>query len=297
MKERIVTGMLRGAAMMPLRTLYALSDFLYLVVYYIVGYRKKVVRHNLQEAFPEKAAQELKKIEKEYYRYMCDMIVETVKLLHISDSKLKRRVQITNPEVVMESLDAGKSVALLLGHYGNWEWVQEISRCFPDSFFKSSIYHPLNSKLWDNIYKQIRSRWNSHIIPMKEAPRQLLDTSHQPWICGFIADARPLKTDRNNSIPFLNHMTSFIYGSEIISEKVGADFFYLEMDRMKRGHYRITFHRLEKEGSDGQTYPFTRAFWRKFEQTINKKPAYWLWSHKRWKFDKVLITQEGECRR
>ena len=288
--------MLKWVAALPLRVLYGFADFIYPVVYHIIGYRKRVVRQNLREAFPDKSALELRKIEKEFYRFLCDTIVETVKLLHISDRQLMKRVEIANPEAVTETIDAGRSAALLLGHYGNWEWVQEISRCFPDTSFKSSIYHPLNNKLWDNIYKIIRSRWHSHIIPMKAAPRQLLDKSHQPWICGFIADARPRKTDRDNQVEFLNHLTSFIYGPEIIGDKVGADFFFLEMERIRRGHYRITFHKLQKEGT--RSFPATRAFWKEFEQAIKKKPAYWLWSHKRWKYDKVINTTPAEeCRR
>ena len=110
---------------------------------------------------------------------------------------------------------------------------------------------------------------------------------NQPWICGFIADHRPRHVDERNITPFLNHATSFIYGPEVIGRKLGADFYFLEMERVKRGYYELKFHPLTTEDGEG-TYPVTRAFWMKFEEVIKKNPAFWLWSHKRWKYDKLL---------
>ena len=289
MKRKIVIGVLKCIALLPMRVLYTISDLGYLLIYYLVGYRRKVVRRNLTEAFPEKTPKEIKKIEKEFYHFMADIIVETVNLLHISDAELQKRVAILNPETVTESVKAGRCAVLMMAHYGNWEWVQEISRCFDDDdSFKTSIYHPLNSTLWNDIYMRLRGRWNVTLIPQKEAAKKLLNRDNQPWICGFIADGRPHTRIRtgDNKTPFLNHNTSFIVGPEIIGKKVGADVFFLEMERVKRGYYAITFHPLIPQ-ADSQPYPYTRAFWQEFEKVVNKKPAYWLWSHKRWKYDAV----------
>lgn len=274
--------LLRFIALFPLWFLYGISDFIYFVIYYIIGYRRKVVWKNLTEAFPGKSPKELKRIERQYYHFMCDIIVETIKLLHISGAEISRRVEVENPDLVNASVDAGKSVVLLLGHYGNWEWVQEISKYFPDGIFKASIYRPLNSKVWNDIYKKIRNRWSSHILPQNSAVKALLNKENQPWICGFIADARPRHSEPDAVIQFLNHSTSFIYGPEMIGKKTGADFYFLEMERKSRGKYRITFHRLDPT-EDGLPYPVSREFWREFEKVIEKSPAYWLWSHKRWK--------------
>ena len=285
--SKIIISLLRCLAWLPLGVLYGLSSMIYLIIYHLLRYRRGVVRKNLSEAFPEKSDKEIRRIEKEYYHYISQVIVETVKLLHISDKEMKRRVEVRNPELVNESVAAEHSVVLMLGHYGNWEWVQEISRYIPDNLYKASIYHPLNNKTWDAVYQKIRSRWQTHIIPQKQAPRKLLDRDNQPWVCGFIADHRPRKNTGDNVVNFLHHHTSVIYGPEELGRKTNADYYFLEMERMKRGHYRITYHKLEPE-EEGLPYPYTRAFWKAFESAIRKKPAYWMWSHKRWKNDTLI---------
>ena len=273
---------LNQLAKLNLSVLYCLSDVMSFVLYYILRYRRKVVRNNLTTSFPAKNLKEIKKIERQFYRYLTDQIVETLKLIDMSDSELQDRVKVQNPEIINSSLEKGKCVVLLMGHYANWEWVQEISRYFTPEAFMASIYHPLNNKTWDNIFLKIRSRWGANIIPMKKAPRTLLDKSNSPWVCGFIADQWPHNRNHQNFIEFLNHKTWFIYGPEEIGNKLGAEYFYLEMNRLKRGHYEIIFHKLVPE-DDPLPFPHTRIFWEEFEKTILRAPAFWLWSHKRWK--------------
>lgn len=282
MKEKIILRILEIIAHLPLAILYLIADGATLLLYHVVKYRRKIVEENLKNSFPKKTPAELKRIEKEFYRYLGDQIVETLKLLHISDLQLRKRVKVINYDLVNSSLEQGHNAVLLLGHYNNWEWVQEITRYFLPSAHMISIYHPLHNKIWDNIFIKIRSRWRALIIPQKQAPRKLLSKSNMPWVCGFIADARPAEKLDKNWIKFLNHKTWFIYGPEEIGDKVNAHFFYLEMIRKKRGFYQIIFHPLESEDTE-ISYPYTRQFWKEFEHTIEKAPAYWLWSHKRWK--------------
>ena len=278
----MIFAILKLLARLPLWALYPVSDLAYLIVYHIVGYRRKVVRENLSSSFPQKNIKEIKKIEKTFYHYLGDQIVETLKLLHISDKELRRRVKVTNAEAVNEAMASGRNAVLLMGHYNNWEWVQEIVNYFTPDSFMASIYHPLNHKKWDDLFKTMRSRWHAHIVPMKSAPRVLLSKSNMPWVCGFIADGYTYQKHDNNCLTFLNHKTWFIYGPEEIGDKVGADYFYLEMLRIKRGYYEIIFHRLTPSEKN-QPFPHIRQFWHEFEKTIEKYPAFWLWSHKRWK--------------
>lgn len=278
----MIFALLKLLARLPLSILYIVSDLAYLVVYYLVRYRRPVVRVNLTSAFPDKNLREIKKIEKKYYRYLGDQIVETLKLLHISDAELQKRVKVTNAEAVNNCLSRGSNAVLLMGHYNNWEWVQEITRYFIPTAFMVSIYHPLNHEPWDKIFIQLRSRWNAHIVPMKTAPRVLLSKANMPWVCGFIADGFTHLKHDNNWIEFLNHKTWFIYGPEEIGAKTKADFFYLEMKRIKRGNYEILFHTLKPKDTS-LPFPYTRQFWLEFEKTIEENPPYWLWSHKRWK--------------
>lgn len=287
MKEKLILWSLKGFALLPLGCLYLVSDIISFFVYHVVRYRRKVVRQNLTEAFPARSLAEIVTIEREFYRYLGDQIVETLKLLHISPRQMQRRLRVVNPEIVDVTVKEGKSVVLLLGHYANWEWVQEIGSRFSAEAFKMSIYHPLKNRTWDRVFQSIRSRWHFHIVPQRQAVRTLLDKANRPWICGFIADNRPDSFTPDNVVPFLNHYTSFIYGPEVIGTKVGARFFFLEMERVKRGYYEIKFHPLHP-AANGEPYPFMRAFWKKFEKVVERRPAFWLWSHKRWKRDRVI---------
>ena len=290
MKKKLIFGIFTGLAALPLWLMYLIADIITPVLYHIVKYRRKVVRTNLMNSFPEKKLKEIRKIERDFYRYLGDQIVETIKTLKISDKELQKRVTVKNYEEVNKTLKNGKNAVLMMGHYGNWEWAQEITRYFIPEAFMASIYHPLNDKIFDELFIKLRSHWGAHIVPMKSAPRVLLNKENMPWVCGFIADAYTWQKHDNNWIDFLNQKTWFIYGPEEIGKKEGADFFYLEMKRLKRGHYEIFFHPLSPsinttalQSSDPHNYPYTREFWSELEKTINHQPAYWLWSHKRWK--------------
>lgn len=283
MKKKIVYPLLKGLAKLPLGVLYIFADFITLVLYYLIRYRRKVVRENLCVSFQSKSIKEIKKIERGFYRYLGDQIVETLKTLHLSDKELRRRVKVLGYETVNSSMAAGNNAVLLMGHYCNWEWVQEIVHYFIPGTFMASIYHPLKDKFWDEVFIKLRSRWGAHIVPMKTAPRVLLNRNNMPWVCGFIADAYTWQKHDDNWIDFLNHKTWFITGPEEIGNKVGAKFFYLEMNHIKRGYYNIIFHPISVDINSDESYPYTRQFWKEFEKTIEKAPAYWLWSHKRWK--------------
>lgn len=283
MKQKLIFSLLKTIARLPLGALYLFADFITPILYYVIKYRRKVVRTNLTTSFPDKELKEIIDIEKKFYLYLADQMVETLKLLHISDEEMRERVKIINYEAINSCLEKGQNVVLLLGHYCNWEWVQEISRYFTPGSFMASIYHPLKSRMWDDLFIDLRKRWGAHIIPMKKAPRVLLDRKNFPWVCGFIADARPDSHNTDNCLKFLNHDTWFITGPEVIGDKVSAAYFYLEMIKKKRGYYDIIFHPLLPKETN-ENYPNTRMFWAMFEDTINRAPAYWLWSHKRWKF-------------
>lgn len=282
MKERIILGFLKCFAALPLGVLYIFSDVVSFILYYLVKYRRNVVRDNLATSFPEKDVHQIKLIEKRFYRYLGDQMVETLKLLSMSDKALMRRVTVKNASIVNEALDSGTCAVILMGHYCNWEWVQEISRYFSPHAYMASIYHPLKDSMWDDIFVRLRSRWGAHILPMDKAPRALMSPDNRPWACGFIADAWTWRQHNDNHLIFLNHDTTFIYGPEEIGRKTGATFFYLEMKRVKRGHYEITFEPLHPV-DESLSYPYTRDFWHKLEHTIRENPPYWLWSHKRWK--------------
>lgn len=282
MKEKFLYYLLKGLAATPLWLMYLFSDLGYFIIYRILGYRRKVVRDNLTTSFPEKNLKEISKIERQFYHFLCDQMVETLKLFNISDKQLMKRVEVNGADIVNLDLKEGKNVVLFMGHYGNWEWVQEISRYFLPGTFMASIYHQLNDPVWNNLFIKLRSRWGNQIVEMKKSARVLLNKKNSPWVCGFISDQWTWHPNANSWLMFLNHPTGFIYGSEEIGMKTGATFYYLEMKPVKRGHYQINMKPLHPADME-VPYPYTREFWKEFEKTIQEKPAYWLWSHKRWK--------------
>lgn len=283
----IAIGFFRLFALLPLFILYGLSDLFYVLIYYIAGYRKKVVRINLERAFPDKTEKEKKIIEKKFYRHFCDCIVETLKLLHISDKQIKRRVRVTNPELIEQMAANGRPIVLFLGHYGNWEWAQAISMYYKEPRINGQIYRPLRDKVMDRIMLKIRSRFDTVSIPQKRALKRIfaMRNAGEQFMIGFISDQRPNSSNMHYWTKFLGIDTPFSAGGEMIGEKINAQYVYLDVEKLKRGHYRMTFREIIPENTNIE-YPYTREFMRMFEATIYRAPQYWLWSHNKWSFYK-----------
>lgn len=261
-----------------------LSDFSAFILHNIVGYRKNLIQTNLRNAFPEKEDKEILKIEREFYRHLCDVFIEAAKLAHISDKEIDRRIGIYGIEEINNSLKSGKSVILLLGHYGNWEWVTSAARRFIPGIISCEIYHPLSNSVFDKVMLDLRSRFGTENIPMKQTYRRLLEInkSGKEFVCGFIADQRPFTSPLKHWTRFLNQDTPYVNGGEVIGNKLGTDFFYVEMMPQKRGHYNMYFKKI-KPSEDSIENPITIEFMRMLENTIRKNPSHWLWSHNRWK--------------
>ena len=262
-KYKILKSFFTCFALLPLGGLYLFSDMAYFIVYYVIGYRRKTVRHNLELVFGTSDRKRLGRIEKKFYRHLCDCMVETVKLLHISDKEIDRRVDVTNGELIDGIVRSGRSVVLFLGHYGNWEWVQAIIHHFHEPLVGGQIYRPLRNKVMDRLMLKVRSRFGLECIPQKNAVRRLIGIEREgkKFVIGFISDQRPLGSA-------LHYWT---------------DFLYIDVEKTSRGHYRLTFVPVTPDPSDDGQNPYTREFMKMLEKTIYREPAYWLWSHKRWK--------------
>ena len=282
----LIISLLRALAHLPLRILYGISDVLYFIIYRLWGYRVQVVRGNLRSAFPDRSDEERRQIEKEFYRHLCDCIVETVKLLHISDEELLRRVEVRNSGAVDAMTAGGSPVILFLGHYGNWEWCQVVSMAFDRRAVGGEIYKTLSSNTMERVMRTIRSRFGTMLIPHRSAYRTLMEMSaeHQPFIVGFISDQRPDKSMMSHWTMFLNQKTAYFTGGEKIGQRTGARFVYVDVEKPGRGRYRLTLVPMETDARDKEPYPYTEHYFRLLEQTIVRQPAYWLWSHKRWYF-------------
>lgn len=275
---------MRLLAGLPLSFLYLLSDIAYPLLYYIIRYRRRLVSENLRYAFPEKSQQELVGIEKAFYRNLCDVFIEAFKCLNITDEEMRRRVEILNTELPERLASEGKNIFMLLGHMGCWEWYQEVGERYSNPRKGAEIYKHIENRYFSSLMHEIRSRWNTTQIEMKQTVRTMLqwNAEGEPFLCGFISDQRP-DTKVKDVVTFLNQQTWYAPGAEELARKVNAELVYLDAEKTSRGHYRLTFKEMKPNEEERLSrYPLSRCFWRMLEQNICRQPEIWLWSHNRW---------------
>ena len=272
-------------ALLPFRVLYIISDLLCFVTADIVRYRRRLVETNIRSSFPEKSEKEISKIIKCFYRHFTDTFVETIKLLHVSDSEMRRHIVFENVEKVDEYTKAGKSIGIYAAHYCNWEWVALLSSCISPSIHGYQIYHPIYNKVIDRFFLYLRNQFGGESIPMKNTLRRIVELKKEGTLAmvGFISDQLPKWNSMHFFVPFLHRETAVFTGAEQIGRKVGAAYFFVEMSRPKRGYYDCTFKRMEYPPQSETEYDMTALFMRKLEIMIRRAPQYWLWTHKRWK--------------
>ena len=274
-------------SLLPLRVLYVFSDIQFFIVYSIVGYRKKVVRKNLRNSFPDKSDKELLKIEKEFYHWLCDYFNETVKLLSISKKTLLKHIEFRNVEQMEHCFSEGQNCAAILGHYCNWEWLSATGlafRQYPEAVM-GLIYHPLYNDAFDRLFIDIRSAQGGVCIPKKDILRYLVTYKKEKknYLFGYISDQTPKWNNIHLWLPFLNQDTPVFTGGERIMRKMNDAVFYVEMQRPKRGKYICTFKLITREAPSLPEHEVTTRFFKMLEETINKQPAFYLWTHNRWK--------------
>ena len=284
---QIVYVLFYTLSLLPFRILYGMADIGYVLLYYIIRYRRGVVRKNLVTAFPEKSIDDIKTIERKFYHWFCDYFLEAIKLLSISDKELRRRFTIINSEEVEQCFQEGQDVAAILGHYCNWEWLSCVGMNLPPERETGLIYHPLRNKTFDYLFRKLRSHErNSHVIPKKAILRYVVTKKREGVrnICGYISDQGPKWTNIHLWLPFLNHeYTPVFTGGERIMRKMNNAVFYVEMSRPKRGYYTATYKLITREPNTLPADDITRRFFCLLEETIRQEPAFYLWSHNRWK--------------
>lgn len=290
MKEKILFTLVNFAlkiiALLPYSVLYLFSSMIYPILYYVIRYRREAVHSNLINSFPEKSEKEIIEIEKNFYRHFCDYVMETLKLLHISDDEIRRRMRFTNSELIEELREDGRPFFIYLGHQCNWEYIISITLWISPSITAYQIYHPLSNKIMDKLIYRLRSRFNSIGLPQKQAVRSILTLvreGKQPLV-GLIADQRPPKYPEPEWMTFMNQETPIITGGEAMGRKVNAHFIYGSVKCVRRGYYEITFHQIEP--IEGEEFSYSKQYMRMLEKDIIAQPHMWLWSHKRWSIKK-----------
>lgn len=284
--SKVIYYIFYAISLLPFKVLYWIADFEYFLLYFVIRYRRKVVRKNLVTSFPEKTEKEIVDIEKGFYRWFADYFFEAVKLLSISDKELRRRFRIYNTEEVEACFEQGQNCAAILGHYCNWEWLSCVGINLPENRMMGLIYHPLYNKTFDELFKKIRSHEANGIpVPKKDILRYLVNYKRQGIMSlfGYISDQGPKWENIHLWLPFLNHDTPVFTGGEKIMRKMNDAVFYVEMSRPRRGYYTATFKLITREPGKLSEFEITRRFFQALEETIRKKPEYYLWSHNRWK--------------
>jgi len=312
MTYHIVYSLAWLVALLPYRALYALSDGLYLLVYHIIRYRRKVVGKNLSTSFPEKSSAEIKTIERQFYHWLCDYAVETIKLLHVSDDELLRHLEFRGCDEVEKYLDKGLSVAWMLGHYCNWEYLSATALgmkrwgILKDEVRKDDeergerreesravmglIYKPLRNKAMDRLFLKIRQSHYGTCVARNDILRKLVQLRQESRlsIFGYIADQGPKWENIHLWLDFLGHDTPVFTGSERIIRKMRQPVFYIDMERPQRGRYVCTAHLITEHPEQMEEHELTRRYFQLLEQTVRRAPQYYLWSHKRWKRQREL---------
>lgn len=270
-------------SLLPFPVLYALSDFMYFILYRILGYRKNVVYTNLRNAFPEKSEDEILALCKKYYHYLCDLTLETFKTLTISKQSMLKHCRLTDESVVLldELAAENKSIILVLGHLGNWEWAGN-SFSLQCQHHLYVIYHPLSNKHFDGLMYRMRSRFGTRLIPMKETFREMLAKRKELTATAFIADQSP-QPDGAHWMTFLNQDTPVFKGTELIARKINDVVVYGSVKKIKRGYYQVGVEVLESVPKETQEGYITELHTKRLEKDIIASPEIWIWSHRRWK--------------
>jgi len=269
-------------SLIPFWLLYRISDILFVINYYIIGYRKKVVFSNLRRVFPDKPEKEIAKLAKSFYRHFCDFLLELVKTISIPMTSLGKRMIFTNPELFGDLAAENRSFALVAAHYNNWEWFNILPTKMAHAFI--AIYRPLNSKSMDKLSRAIRARYNPVLVPMEGVFREAVNTRNRNQLFSifFLADQRPPRKNRYWTT-FLGQEASFFEGVEKLSRKLELAVVFMDMRKTGRGKYELTLKKLFNNAAETLENEVMQACIREMENEILAAPQYWLWSHNRFK--------------
>lgn len=271
-------------SVLPLRVLYILSDIIFVLLYYIIGYRKKVVKYNLKLSFPEKAPEELLKIEKETLHHFVDVFMEMIKSFSISKEEIAKRIIIENPELINKHINNNKSVIVLSSHHANWEWSPYLMDQLVDCKAYAA-YTKIGNKYFDKKIKSSRTKFGANFIPTREFIElmQKNSDSNIHAIYGFLGDQSPQLKKTFYWNDFMGIRVPIITGAEMLAKRFDYPVVYLQTDQVKRGYYRSKFIELTEYPSDFPDYQITDMFLKVLEKQIRANPQYYFWTHNRFK--------------
>ncbi len=274
-------------SILPFKLLYLKSNFFYFILFYIIGYRKNVVFENIQQTFPDKNKNEIRLIAKKFYRNFIDIFLEVLKLKRISAEKLNERIIIKNPEILDNLYKQNTSILATLGHIGNWEWLGPLlaSR---NQFKVFGPAKPLSDPYFNKFINLNRSRFGFEPINYTQIYRNLVRHKNDCTASIMAADQSPVKSDQNYWATFLNKETPFYNGIEKIAKSLNLAVIYFDIQRSKRGFYEVELHLITDSPSKCSENEIINDYIRHLEESIYSHPDNWLWSHRRWKYNKPV---------
>jgi KDO2-lipid IV(A) lauroyltransferase len=271
-----------GISLLPFPLLYLLSDGIYVLIYKVLGYRKEVVMNNLRNSFPEKDEAELKAIASKFYRWFCDLTLETLKTLTISPEEVRKRVEFKGKDILQQYAREKRSVILVLGHYGNWELAGARYSQERDIPQLHVIYHPLANARFDRLMHHMRTRHGTKLYTMRETSKAMIRDRDLLTATAFIADQTP-SPERAYWMTFLNQDTPVFQGTEGLARKLDKPVIYISITRPERGYYCMSMETLVADPTRTTDGEITEVHTRRLERDIRKYPELWLWTHRRWK--------------
>ncbi len=273
-------------ALLPFSVFYKFSNVICFFIYNVFGYRKKVVFENLKNSFPTKSHAELKIIEKNFYSYLIDLFLETIKTLTITKNEAIKRCSFSDETTILfNKLNAeGKSCIIVMGHFGNWEWAgNACSLLIKQQLYV--IYHPLSNKQFDGLMYKLRTKFGTKLYAMRDTIREMIKNRNEINATAFIADQTPAPESAYWTT-FLNQDTPVFWGTEKIAQKLNYPVVYVTVNRVKRGYYKVNAEILVTEPKNTLTGEISELHTKKLEKDIIAQPEIWLWSHRRWKHKK-----------
>ncbi len=288
---RLVYPILWVISILPWRLFYIFSTGVYGFTYHIIGYRKKAVTENLMLVFPKKSKKEIYKIRKRFYKHMCDMFLEMVKTMSISEKELSKRFKIINPETLKTLESNNKSIMVLMAHYASYEW--SIAVQFLGGFPIVGVYKKLANKYFDQLVNKIRGRFDARLISKHHTVREITRDRIQGNLCayGLVTDQSPRLKNTIYWTDFMGILVPVYPGGEKLAKRMDMPVVYLKIEKVKRGYYEAEFIPIAENPIDCEDYYITKKYLKLLESQIHNKPEYYLWTHKRWKYRNAEIPK------
>ncbi|MCD4735805.1 MAG: lysophospholipid acyltransferase family protein [Bacteroidales bacterium] len=282
--NKILTGLIWLVSKLPFPLLYAFSDFLYVVVYYIAGYRRKIVHTNLTKAFPDKTNAEIKKITKKFYKNFTDLIVEIIKVRSITKAQLFDRIKFENYELAERLFKKKQSIIVSIGHCGNWEWVTMVLEMMSD-YKVYAVVKPLSSQYFEDYITTLRTKFSTKggLMPFKSTLREMAKRKNELTMNIMAGDQTPTRDEINFRIKFLNQDTPVFLGIEKIAKLLNCAVVFFDIQREKRGYYKASIQLITENPKENTDNEITIKHTQMLEKAIFRNPDNWLWSHRRWK--------------